>query len=171
MTNPGWKQRCLLLLVATSCTNEGGGVLETAELTMPIPSGYRSVSKADLVASGISKSTVEQTGATIERPGHSRISIMRVPPSAEDDGTPPTIEKCIHRATEFAEKNEEKVVAAGTLVEHPAEGLGRSCQFTVSWGRNQFTQMVAAEWGVVCIHPPGGGAVCEQVAAGFRPTR
>lgn len=62
----------------------------------------------------------------------------------------------------------ESVVAAGTLVEHPAEGLGESPQFTVSWGRSQFTHAVAAEWGVLCIHPPGEGAVCEQVAAGFR---
>ncbi len=154
------KQGCLLLLVASSCTNEGGGVLETAELTMPIPSGYRSVSEA-----------TSEAAATIERPGHSRISMMRMTRSAEDDGTPPTAEKCIRQAIEFSEDNEEKVVAGGTLVEHPAEGLGRSCQFTVSWGRNQFTQMVAAEWGVLCIHPPGGGAVCEQVAAGFRVTR
>lgn len=65
-------------------------------------------------------------------------------------------------------KNKEAVVTSGTLVEHSTEGLGRSCQFTVAWGRSQFTQTVAAEWGVLCIHPPGEGAVCQQVAEGFR---
>ena len=91
-----------------------------------------------------------------------------MPRSSEDDGAPPTREKCSRRATEFAAKNNESVVAGATLVEHPAEGLGRSCQFTVTWGSTQFTQTVAAEWGVLCIHPPGAGAVCPQVAAGFR---
>lgn len=183
MNNPAWpkrltlEQRCLVLLVNAAClwslnssctpsAKEGPKVLEIAELSIPIPSGYRSVSKEELGKRG--DKAVDEVAATLEREGHSRIAIMRVPRSAKHDRTPPTREGCMRFAEEFATKNKKAVVRAGVLVEHSAEGLGRSCQFTVSWGNSEFTQTVAEDWGVLCIHPPGDGAACQQVAAGFR---
>ncbi len=164
------------LMLCTNCgpsdsspTKQGGeGVLETAELTVPIPSGYRSVSKEELAKRDAKKTPITEAAATLERAGHSRIAVMRVPRSSDHDGTPPTSEKCVRMATEFATQTKESVVVGGTLIEHSAEGLGRSCQFTVAWGRNQFTHTVAAEWSVLCIHPSGEGAVCQTVAAGLR---
>ena len=148
-------------------TKEGGeGVLETPELTIPIPSGYRSVSKEELAKRD--KTPLSEAAATLERAGHSLIGIMRVPRSSDHDGAPLTSEGCARTATEFATQTKQSVVTGPTLVEHPADGLGRSCQFTVAWGRSQFTHTVAAEWAVLCIHPAGEGAVCQQVAAGFR---
>jgi len=146
-------------------------VLETAEFTIPIPSGYRSLSKAELVARVAKAKRNSPTGAivaTLESADHSVIGIERMPPPKDDAPTPPTSEECGRVATWFAERGKHPVIAGGTLVEHPREGLGASCQFTLGIDHNHVTQVVTSEWIISCLHPPGQGAVCQQVAAGFR---
>ena len=167
------------LMLWTSCgpsdsesRKQGGeSVLENAEFTIPIPKGYRSLSKAELlerVARAGRNSPTAAIVATLENADHSVIGIERMPAAPKDDPTtPPTNEECGRVATWFAERGKRPVITGGKLVEHPREGLGASCQFTLGNDDNHATQIVSNEWIFSCVHPPGLTAACEQVAAGF----
>ena len=151
------------------------GVLETAEFTIPVPKGFRSLSKAELlerVAKAGRNSSTAATVATLEGAGRSVIGVERMPkPPKADPPTPPTKEECRRVATWFAERGKHPVIAGGTLVEHPGEGLGPSCQFTLKIDGDHVTQVVTNEWIISCLHPPGQDAACQQVASGFRHSK
>jgi hypothetical protein len=170
------------LSALTLCTNcgpsdsesrkQGGeGMLENAEFTIPIPKGYRSLSKAELlerVARAGRNSPTAAIVVTLESADHSVIGIERMPaPPKDDPPTPPTNEECGRVATWFAERGKRPVITGGKLVEHPREGLGASCQFTLDNDHNHATQVVTNEWIISCVHSPSQTAACQQVAAGF----
>lgn len=146
------------------------GVLETAEFTIPIPTGYRSVSTAEVRERAKKKPPSDAIVATLERAGHSVITIARLNPRSSENPAPlvPTIENCASYAKTFAARGNHPVIAGATLADHPPEGIGRACQFTIGFHANHLTHVGTTEWSLSCIHPPGEGAVCNEVAAGFR---
>jgi hypothetical protein len=146
------------------------GVLETSEFTIAIPSGYRSVSTAELRKRATKNPPSDALVATLERPGHSVITIARLNPRSSKNQAPrvPTLEDCAGYAKTFAARGNHPVITGATLAEHPPEGLGRACQFTIGFHANQLTHIGTTEWSFSCIHPPGEGAVCGETAAGFR---
>jgi len=149
------------------------GVLETADFTIPIPSGYHVLSKEELlarVAKAKRNSPRESVVATLENPERSLIVIARAPPSkADEPSTPPTTEECTSLATLYSERGNHRVITGGTLVDYPRDGLGVSCEFTLNIDDKHTTLVLAADWWfLTCIHPPGQYADCRQVATGFK---
>lgn len=151
-------------------THVRSGVLETAEFTIAIPTGYRSVSAAEVRERAKKKPPSDAIVATLERAGHSVITIARLAPRSSKNPAPvvPSIEDCASYAKTFAARGNHPVIAGATLADHPPEGLGRACQFTIGFHANHMTHVGTTEWSLSCIHPPGEGAVCSEVAAGFR---
>lgn len=190
MNNPGSpkqltvKQRCVLLLVtaaslwslnrgcAPSTVAGGEAVLETPEFTIPIPSGFRSLSQAELLARVEKAGRNSPTGAIVamlENADHSVIGIERLSLSTKGETpAPPTEDECGRVGTFFAERGKHPIIVGGTFVQHPSVGLGGSCQFTLGIDGKHATQVVNSEWIISCLHPPGDDAACQQVAAGFR---
>jgi len=161
-------------LVATdspSSKQASPGVLETAEFTIPIPSGYHVLSKEELlarVAKAKRNSPTEAIVASLENNDHSAIGVSRMPSKPDDPPIPPTTEQCTRLATLTAERGNHPLIAGGTLAEHSRDGLGTSCQFTLGMDKNHWTQVVTHRWFITYLHPPGQDGDCQQVATGFK---
>jgi len=146
------------------------GVLETADFTLPIPAGYRALSPAEVVERSKREGSTKNLVAVLEAPDQADIAIVRMNPRSSEKVTPPirTQEECGRLLTRIATLGKFPIVTEATVVELSPDGLGTACQHTVAVKALHLTQIGTTEWGIACMHAPGEGAFCLDVAAGFR---
>lgn len=148
------------------------GVLETAEFTIPIPSGYHALSREELlarVAKAKRDSPTDAIVATLENVDRSVIAVSRMPPAKADaPRIPPTSAECTSMPTFYAKRGNLQVISDGTLMEYSRDGLGTSCQFILGTHQGHATHIVTPAWFITCLHSPSESAACREVAAGFR---
>lgn len=146
------------------------GVLETADFTLPIPAGYRALSPAEVVERSKREGSTKNLVAVLEKADTSGVAVVRNTPRSSEKVTPPvrTREECDRFLTKLATLGKFSIVTEATVVELSPDGLGTSCQYTIATKGRHLTQIVTTEWGIACMHAPGEGASCVDVAAGFR---
>ena len=154
---------------APTTTQARDGVLETAEFTIPIPSGYHALSREELLERVKRNSPTDAIVATLKNGDRLVIGVSRMPPA--DSGAPripPTSAEFTSMPTAYAKRGNFQVISGVTLVEYSRDGLGTSCQFILGTDQGHVTQVVTPAWFLTCLHPPGHDEDCRQVATGFR---
>jgi hypothetical protein len=171
--NAWWMVGALIAMVAcesSSTFKVRNGEVETAEFTIPIPEGHTALSRAEVVERSSKHPPAENLVVMLIKPGTGGISIARVRVRSKGSDAPAavTMEECAKYLAKVTAERGDPVVVGATLVEHSAAGLGTACMFTVASSPAHMTQITTSDWMIVCGHPPGESAACEQVAAGFR---